>query len=724
MVPLFALAGLELGLRLAGYGFPTTFFIKSRIGGRDAYVENQQFGYRFFPKRLARSPSPVVMEAHKAPDTFRIFLLGESAALGDPDPAYGFGRYLEVLLEEHYPGRRFEVICVAMTAINSHAILPIARECAAHQGDLWIIYMGNNEMEGPFGAGTIFGRQAPSRVFVRASLLARTTRVGQLLDGLLGALGRDASAPRTWSGIGMFMGHQTRHDDPAHGRVYQSFRENLEDILRLGRRAGVKVILSTVASNLKDCPPFASLHAAGLSEAGRAAWDQLFHEGNALELLGKFPEAADKYAEAARLDADFADLQYRLGTCYWAMTNLAQARRCYESARDLDALPFRADSRINEIIGEVATRFAGPDLRPLDAVKVLAPPDSPGIPGEESFFEHVHLNDRGNYRMARALAEEVAALLPETTVKGGKGDWASPELCARLLALTLWNRYQVCETVSRRVAQAPFTNQYNSLVRQNKYREEMANLKAAMNAPAFQEARDICRDAVARDPDDFFLHRKYAEVLELGGDGAGAVTEWRQVRDLLPHHPIAYYQLGRLLAAQGKPAEAAQSLAQAVRIRPDFVEALDELGQALAKQERFEEGIEQLNRALRLQPNEATFHLHLADALAAQGKRDEALTHLRDAIRLRPGYWEARYLLGVELALREQVGEAKEQFAEVVRLRPDYALGHLNLGVAFAREGRMNEAQAEFRETLKLDPKNKAAQQHLQQIQALKSLRQ
>ena len=44
-----------------------------------------------------------------------------------------------------------------MTAINSHAILPIARECARRDGDLWIIYMGNNEMVGPFGAGTVFG---------------------------------------------------------------------------------------------------------------------------------------------------------------------------------------------------------------------------------------------------------------------------------------------------------------------------------------------------------------------------------------------------------------------------------------------------------------------------------------------------------------------------------------------------------------------------------------
>ena len=92
----------------------------------------------------------------KPPNTKRIFILGESAALGDPMPEFSFSRMLEKMLIERFPSNRFEVINVAVTAINSHVILPIARECARHEGDLWIVYMGNNEMVGPFGAGTVF----------------------------------------------------------------------------------------------------------------------------------------------------------------------------------------------------------------------------------------------------------------------------------------------------------------------------------------------------------------------------------------------------------------------------------------------------------------------------------------------------------------------------------------------------------------------------------------
>src|SRR6185369_460209 len=127
-------------LQLGGYGYPTTFFLRQQIGGREFYVPNDRFGYRFFPPAIARTPFALRMPVKKGTNTYRIFLFGESAAQGDPDPTFGVGRYLQVLLRDRFPGTDFEVVCVAMTAINSHAILPIARECARLQGDLWIIY--------------------------------------------------------------------------------------------------------------------------------------------------------------------------------------------------------------------------------------------------------------------------------------------------------------------------------------------------------------------------------------------------------------------------------------------------------------------------------------------------------------------------------------------------------------------------------------------------------
>ncbi|MGD0259839.1 MAG: hypothetical protein ABSD29_08420, partial [Verrucomicrobiota bacterium] len=136
LVPLATFAVLEGALRLAGYGYPTAFFEKIRVGDQDLLVNNEEYGLRFFPPELARFSGPIRIAANKPASTYRIFILGESAAMGDPEPSYGASRYLEVLLRERFPEQPFEIVNVAITAINSHAILPIARECARQHGDL------------------------------------------------------------------------------------------------------------------------------------------------------------------------------------------------------------------------------------------------------------------------------------------------------------------------------------------------------------------------------------------------------------------------------------------------------------------------------------------------------------------------------------------------------------------------------------------------------------
>ena len=86
--------------------------------------------------RLARDPHPCTLSAKPA-GTVRIFVLGESAAMGTPDPSFNFGRILGVMLREQYPGMQFEVVNGAMTAINSYVTREIARDCAARQPDLF-----------------------------------------------------------------------------------------------------------------------------------------------------------------------------------------------------------------------------------------------------------------------------------------------------------------------------------------------------------------------------------------------------------------------------------------------------------------------------------------------------------------------------------------------------------------------------------------------------------
>ena len=360
VIPLLIIGTLELGLRLSGYGYPTSYFLKTKIDGKDYYVPNYRFGYRFFPPALTRTPVSLRMAVEKPAHTYRIFVFGESAAMGDPDPTFGAWRYLQVLLRERFPGIDFEVVCVAMTAINSHVVLPIARECARRDGDLWIVYMGNNEMVGPFGAGTVFGSRAPGITQIRAELAIKSTKVGQLLDSLTQRWGDRSATPKIWSGLDMFKDYQLRYDNPNRLRAYANFKKNLDDILRAGQNAGVPVILSTVGSNLKDCAPFGSLHSAGLNETQKMEWDETYQEGITLESAGDYPGALKKYGQATAIDPHYAELHFRAGRCQLALTNDEEALSEFEMARDDDTLAFRADSRLNRIIEDAAAAKAEP----------------------------------------------------------------------------------------------------------------------------------------------------------------------------------------------------------------------------------------------------------------------------------------------------------------------------------------------------------------------------
>ncbi len=165
--------------------------------------------------------------------------------------------------------------------------------------------MGNNEMVGPFGAATVFGPQAPPLGLVRLSLALQETRLGQLLMDasrrLRGAT-RDSAA---WQGMEMFLKNEVPPKDPRRDVVYDSFRKNLNDILQAGVGCGASVILSTVAVNLKDCPPFGSLSGTNLPAADRASWEKLCADGAAAEkeaLFGGLLSESSIFAPGELLD--------------------------------------------------------------------------------------------------------------------------------------------------------------------------------------------------------------------------------------------------------------------------------------------------------------------------------------------------------------------------------------------------------------------------------------
>ena len=719
-VPLLALGGLEGALRLAGYGYNTSFFDTFYIGHQRFLVDNENFSLRFFPPELARWPNPILMEARKPTNTYRIFVLGESAAQGDPEPAYGAARYLEVLLRERYPDEHFEVINVAITAINSNVILPIARACARQNGDLWIIYMGNNEMVGPFGAATVFGAKAPPWWLIRLNLAVQQTRVGQLITSLARKL-RNNPTGDSWGGMQMFLGNQLAPDDPRRETVYRNFERNLQDILRVGLVSGTKIILNTVAVNLKDCPPFASSTNSRLSSASQSRFEEQFTGARQQQAKGKFAAAVQLYEAASKLDGTFAELQFRWGECLLAQNQLSSAREHFQAACDEDALPFRADSRINALIRQAGKTISSPNLDLLDAVNALETNGPAPILGEETFYEHVHFNFDGSYRLGRAWAEQVQRLLPESVKSHATNDWASQAACEQRLGLTDWNRSLVIQSVVQRLRQPPLSTQFNNARRVGAFDDQLKELQRQMDAANAQaNARQIYLDALKHAPDDYMLHENFAQFLQFTGDFNQSVSEWQQASRLSPRNPFAFCQAGRLRAQMDQWPEAQAAFSQAISLHPRYFEAWLERGKSYFAQGRYEPALQNYEAARRLQTDNSEVYFEMGRTLSLLQRPTESVEHFRRAIQFKPGYWEAHYCLGGELALQGEVAEAKSEFETVIQLQPDYAPAHLNLGVALMKENQLDDAARQFQETLRLDPGDPLAAQYLSQAQSLK----
>jgi tetratricopeptide (TPR) repeat protein len=635
VVPLLFIGGLEAGLRLGGYGHPTTFFIGPDAGG--TYTANRCFGWRFFPRAIARKPEPCFISA-KASGAVRIFVLGSSAAQGIPNPSFNFGRILEVMLRDRYPGVKFEVVNAAMTAINSHVALEITRDCAAHQPDLFVIYMGNNEVVGPYGPGTVFQQWSPSRNLIRANVWLKSTRSGQLLEDAAGWLHSGGTSSAAWRGMEMFLGKQVAADDPRLEAVYDNFRQNLLDICGVARRAGAAVILSTLAVNLRDCPPFASQHRAGLSADELATWTSLYQAGVELEGKEKWPEAAAKYQSAMQIDDRFAEIQFRLGRCHAAMGRSAEARGRFVAARDLDALRFRADSRINAVVREVAAdKTLG--VQGVDAEQALAGSElaRDGIVGDGLLYEHVHLTFDGNYLLARAVLERVEAALPRLAAVRKSETVLSREQSAESLVLTAWDEYQMVGLMAEAMSRPPFSNQIDNCARVAALRQLAAGLcKIATTPQSLQATFERYEAALEKSPDDLDLHRRFGQIALAGKHVDVAVDHLKFVLKKMPQDPCIYIELGNAVQCCGKTDQAIDCFRKALEIDPGIAMAHFSLGLALTARRRTDEAIDQFRQTLDIDSGCVQAHINLGVLLNRRGRADEAITQFQEALKLDP----------------------------------------------------------------------------------------
>jgi tetratricopeptide (TPR) repeat protein len=677
IIPATFLILVEVCLRMTGFGYPASAIIKHEIGGRQVCINNLKFGWRFFPKKIARETSAFVFPAIKSPQTYRIFVLGGSAAMGTPEPPYGFSRILKVLLVDAYQSLKFEVIDVGMPAINSHGVLEIARDCAHYEPDLFIVYLGNNEVTGPYGVGTVFAPLSPSLAFIRASIAIKSTKLGQLIERLSSSLPIRHKHPIRWGGLQMFLKNQVRFDSPGLQHVYKHFESNLTDICGLGRQVGAKVIVCNVATNLKDCPPFASLHNPELKQADETMWSKIYNQAVQLESDGRYAEALEHHQSAVEIDGQFAEAHFRMGRCYWMMGRYNQARDSYIRARNLDTLRFRADERINEIVRLVAQK-AGKEVSFVDVVTACRGASPYNTPGKELFYEHVHFNFKGNYLLACTVFDKVEkTILEQRGVKRAPdGAMLSKEDCAARLALTGWDRLAVARVVLNGfIKNPPFTNQayHDECVRDME--EQVKNLRYYEQPSGVQESLSQYRQALKWHPFDWQLRRKYGQFLrDAIGDNEAAISQFAMVLRELPHCYV-YSELSAMAFKQGRTNEGIKMARRALEMKPLDAQTHCDLAQGLQKKGQLKSALECYSNALEIEPaiSDQVYGL-MAQAFHSIGEGNKATEILRDGIKIFPRSADLHCGLGIFLKEQGKTNEAAQELRVALSIQPDYLL--------------------------------------------------
>jgi tetratricopeptide (TPR) repeat protein len=557
---------IELSLRIAGSGFPTGFFLKSDTPGM--LEPNPDFARQYYGRKTAARPVLFKMPERKAPGTFRIFVLGESAAAGTPDPGYSFGRILEVMLQRHYPGARFEVCNAAMRGISSTIIRDIARDCARHEPDLFIAYMGNNDVIGLHAPEPGCSRWSQNLAAQRLTQSLKSTRLGQLLFRQVKKAAKDEEEQDQ----PFFRGKRLAYDDWRREAVVRNYAANLSDVIAAAQHAGAGVVLSTVAVNLRDCPPFGSLHRGVLSEADKARWEQLFQSGIESAATNGHAEAIRHFGEALRLDDHFAELHFRIAESYLAAGNVEKARQHFAEACNRDALQFRTDARLNDVVRTAAATHAQGGVRLVDAASIFSSSllAEQGVPGKRLFNDHVHPTFDGDHLLASAVFETIVqALGARLPVADPNASLPTRAECARALAFTPWDEVNVEAAMVKFKARPPYLDQADHARRQQAAEAAMKERLAGFDRSALQECATIYQAALAQRPEDWFMNLNFGRLLMTLRQPVDAAGHFQILVKQYPHVTAFRQLLADALVGAGRTGEAVTQLEEAVRLAPD-----------------------------------------------------------------------------------------------------------------------------------------------------------
>jgi len=628
------------------------------------------------PSRLSYF-NQVSFPARKPPGTFRAFAFGGSTTYGQPfDGRIAFPRWLHDLMKASSPERDFEVINAGGISYASYRIVPLIKETLQYQPDLMIIYIGQNEF---LERRTYAGLFDQGRALVSARSFLESLNVYQALKNALEPLlprrdvttrPVDASAGKGLqsgepSGTGAKPGPPLldeevnaildrsagldlyHRDEEFAVNVFRHFEHNLRAMISLCSNAGVPVILVQPASNLKDFSPFKSEHGTGFTVKEKADMDEDLRQLAEAVRKGDHEQALPQLDAAISKDPLFAETYYWKAKALLGLGRIKEAKEDFIKAKDLDVCPLRCVTPIEQAIDRIAAEEHVPLVQfraEVDRVETRIG-DKSGIPGNDTFLDHVHPTVAMHQRLAEMILDTLTGLgivAPSQNL--------SPE-----------ERQSLYKGIMDGFDQSFFATRDLNLAKLLRW------------AGKKDEAREVLQRAAGVMADNPEVHKMLGSYLADEGRHGEAVEEYRKAvqlagnesrmrfdlavachraglkgeaadiyRDLIADEKFAveaYANLAVLYLEQGKADLAVQTLESGLKKSPQSYSLFGPYGLALAVSGKPAEGISWTLRAVEAEPGNPRNLYNLAGMYALTGKTEDSLRSLNRAVDL--GYANA-----------------------------------------------------------------------------------
>jgi len=226
-------------------------------------------------------------------------------------------------------------------------------------------------------------------------------------------------------------------------------------------------------------------------------------------------------------------------------------------------------------------------------------------------------------------------------------------------------------------------------------------------------AEFLYRQVIQHAPFRFEPYVPLAMILIQRGQTQEAAKTLEQALRLKPDDATALFHYGNVLYASQRPHDALASYDKALAISPNFLDALNNRAVVLCALDRFEEALTDLDRVLARNPANMLAHHNRGIALAGLERFSEALKAYDTAIALVPGHADAWNNRAAALTKLQRISEAVESYDKALSLNPRSADALYNRGVALTELKRIEEALQSYKRCVALAPNDAKATYNL-----------